>query len=74
MKKTYTPDLSSLLLRAHESEVGIAVVTDSPLLLRNKLYPLRKQLNLLHLTFVQPPVDTDTRLWILKKEARHGTD
>lgn len=61
------PDLAHLLLRARESEVGISVVTNSPQLLKNKLYAERKRLGFLDLTFVQPPVDGDSRLWIIKK-------
>lgn len=66
------PDLSFLLLRADEAEVGIAVVTNNPQLLRNQLYAERKKLGLTNLTFIQPPVDSDTRLWIIKKDAKHG--
>lgn len=64
------PDLSYLLLRANEAEVGISVVTNNPVLLRNQLYAKRKELGLTNLTFVQPPVDSDTRLWIIKKDAK----
>ena len=67
------PDLSFLLLRADEAEVGISVVTNNPQLLRNQLYAERKKLGLTNLTFIQPPVDSDTRLWIIKKDAKHGS-
>ena len=66
------PDLSFLLLRADEAEVGISVVTNNPQLLRNQLYAERKKLGLTNLTFIQPPVDSDTRLWIIKKDSKAG--
>lgn len=66
------PDLAFLLLRADEAEIGLAVVTNNPQLLRNKLYAERKRLGLTNLTFIQPPVDSDTRLWIIKKDAKNG--
>lgn len=66
------PDLAFLLLRADEAEVGIAVVTNNPQLLRNKLYAERKRLGLTNLTFIQPPVGSDTRLWIVKKDMKNG--
>jgi hypothetical protein len=64
------PDLSYLLYRASESPIGLAVRTNNPQLLRNKLYALRKQLGLTNLTFIQPPVGSDTCLWIIKKDAK----
>lgn len=64
------PDLAWLLMQAQEAEVGISVITDNPQLLKNKLYAERKLLHMNNLTFVQPPVDSDTRLWIIKKEAK----
>jgi hypothetical protein len=66
------PDLAFLLLRAREAEVGVCVVTSNVQLLKNKLYAERKRLGFTDLTFVQPPVDSDSRLWIIKKEAKHG--
>lgn len=66
------PDLAFLLLRASESEVGLSVITNNVQLLRNKLYAERKRLGLLNLSFIQPPVDSESRLWIVKKEARRG--
>ena len=66
------PDLAFLLLKADEAEVGISVVTNNPQLLRNKLYAERKRLGLTNLTFIQPPVGSDTRLWIVKKDAKNG--
>ena len=66
------PDLAFLLLRASESEVGLSVITNNVQLLRNKLYAERKRLGLLNLSFIQPPVDGGSRLWIVKKEARRG--
>ena len=67
------PDLAFLLLRASEAEIGICVVTNNVQLLRNKLYAERKRLGLLNLTFIQPPVDSESRLWIIKKDARNGS-
>ncbi len=64
------PDLASLLLRAREAEVGISVVTNNVQLLKNRLYAERKRHGFTDLTFAQPPVDGDTRLWIIKKETR----
>lgn len=64
------PDLSYLLIQADEAEIGISVVTNNPTLLRNQLYAERKRLGLTNLTFIQPPVDSDTRLWIIKKDAK----
>lgn len=67
------PDLAFLLLRASEADVGISVITSNVQLLRNKLYAERKRLGLLNLTFIQPPVDSESRLWIIKKDARNGS-
>lgn len=64
------PDLAMLLLQAEESEFGISVVTNNPKLLRNQLYAERKRVGLNNLSFIQPPVDSETRLWIVKKEAK----
>lgn len=66
------PNLSSLLIQADEAEIGISVVTNNPVLLRNQLYAERKKLGLTNLTFIQPPVDSENRLWIIKKDAKHG--
>lgn len=65
-----SPDLSYLLYRANECAVGVSVRTNNPQLLRNKLYALRKQLGLTNLTFTQPPVGSDTCIWIIKKDAK----
>jgi len=73
MNHMTSPDLAFLLLRATEAEVGVSVVTSNPALLRSKLYAERKRLGLTNLTFVQPPVDSDTRLWIIKKDVKNGT-
>lgn len=64
------PDLAHLLYRANESAVGISVVTNNPQILRNKLYAERKACGLTNLTFIQPPVDAESRLWIIKKDAK----
>jgi hypothetical protein len=66
------PDLTHLLFRANESEIGVSVVTNNPQLLKNQLYAERKRTNLTNLTFIQPPVDSDTRLWIVKKDMKNG--
>lgn len=67
------PDLSFLLFSANEAEIGISVITNNPTLLRNQLYAERKRLGLLNLTFIQPPVDSESRLWIIKKDAKNGS-
>ena len=67
------PDLAFLLVTADEAEVGISVITNNPQLLRNQLYAERKRLGLTNLTFIQPPVDSDSRLWIIKKDAKNGS-
>jgi hypothetical protein len=64
------PDLTHLLFLANEAEIGISVITSNPQLLRNKLYAERKRCGLTNLTFVQPPTDSESRLWIIKKEAK----
>jgi hypothetical protein len=66
------PDLAFLLLRADEAEVGISVITNNPQLLRNQLYAKRKELGLTNLTFIQPPTDSESRLWIIKKDVKSG--
>ena len=66
------PDLAYLLISADEAEIGVSVVTNNPQLLRNQLYAERKRLGLTNLTFIQPPVDSDSRLWIIKKDAKNG--
>lgn len=69
------PDLIHLLFRANEAEIGISVVTNNPQLLRNQLYAERKRQGLTNLTFIQPPTESDTRIWIIKKDAKaHGTN
>lgn len=66
------PDLAFLLLRADSSEFGVSVVTNNPTLLRNQLYAERKKLGLTNLTIKQPPIEPESRLWIVKKDsARH---
>lgn len=64
------PDLIFLLFKANEAEVGLSVITNNPQLLRNQLYAERKRQGLTNLTFIQPPVDSETRLWIVKKEKK----
>ncbi len=65
------PDFAFLLLRASEAERGVKVRTNNPQLLRNKLYAERKNHPDFHnLTFIQPPHDPESYLWIIKKEAR----
>ncbi len=69
------PDLTFLLFKANEAEIGLSVITNNPQLLRNQLYAERKRQGLTNLTFIQPPVDSDTRLWIVKKDKKaYGTD
>lgn len=62
-------ELLTLLLRAAESEFGIAVTTDNPTLLRNRLYKLKKtQPSLSKLAIVSPPIDSDRTLWLVRKD------
>lgn len=72
MNMTVKTDLAMLLLRADESDFGIAVITNNPKLLRNQLYAERKRVGLLNLSFIQPPVGSESRLWIVKKEAKEN--
>jgi hypothetical protein len=74
MKDYSQPDLAFLLLQASEAEVGISVVTSDPVRLRAKLYAERKRLGLSNLSFVQPPVDSESRIWIIKKTAKGHTN
>ena len=67
---TPAPDLIFLLFRANEAEFGISVVTNNPQLLRNQLYAERKRQGLTNLTFIQPPTESDSRLWIVKKDMK----
>lgn len=68
-----TPDLAHLLLRASESELGISVTTNNPQLLRNRLYAERKKYpEFGGLSFIQPPINPESTIWIIKKEARNG--
>lgn len=70
-----SPDLASLLLLAREAEVGISIITNNPALLKNKLYAERKRHGFTDLSIIQPPSQTESRLWIVKKEARpNGSD
>ena len=70
MNALTSPDLAHLLIRADSTAIGICVITNNVQLLRNKLYAERKRLGLTNLTFVQPPVDSESRLWIIKKDAK----
>lgn len=66
--------LLMLLLEASESEFGIAVRTNSPQLLRNKLYALMRENDTLpKMAIVSPPVNSDSILWIVKKGERDGS-
>ena len=70
----FEPDLAFLLQRASESPFGIAVRTNNPQLLRNKLYAERKKHGLFqHLTFKQPPKNPEGELWIVNREGPNGT-
>ncbi len=68
------PDLAHMLLRAREAALGICVVTNNPQLLKNRLYAERKRLGYEDLTIAQPPVGSESRLWIIKKEARKNAE
>lgn len=62
-------ELQGLLHRAHESERGIRIRTSSPQLLRNKLYALMREYPALAgLGIITPPVNSDTHIWLVKKE------
>ena len=73
MSTSYHPCLASLLLRASEAEIGICVATSNPVLLRSKLYAEQKRLGIPPFALIQPPVGSESRLWIIKKEAKNGT-
>lgn len=73
MKDYSQPDLAFLLLRASEAEVGISIITSDPTRLRAKLYAERKSLGLLNLSFIQPPVGSESRIWVIKKDVKNGT-
>lgn len=61
--------LAELLIAAAESELGISVTTDSPTLLRNKLYATKKELGLPEkLSIIPSPTHPESTLWIVKKE------
>lgn len=65
--------LLMLLLTAAESEFGISVRTNSPQLLRNKLYALmREDIGLPKMAIASPPVNSDSILWIIRKGERDG--
>jgi hypothetical protein len=70
MQTTSDPDLSYLLYSASEAAIGLAVRTNNPQLLKNKLYALRKKLGLTNLTFIQPPVGSEAYIWIIKKDTK----
>lgn len=67
------PDYYGLLATADESPSGIAVSTNNPKLVRNKLYAIRRETGLyLNISFVIPP-EPDT-LWLVKKDGVNGTE
>lgn len=66
------PDLAFLLLQADAAAIGISVITNHPALLRSQLYAERKKLGLMHISFLQPPIDPENRLWLIKKDANNG--
>lgn len=61
-----------LMMEAEETPLGIAITTNEPQLLRNKLYALRRESPgcFTSLSFVIPPVPGE--LWIVKKETANG--
>lgn len=61
-------DLLELLYRAYNSPKGIAVTTNSPERLRQKLYAARKvDPDLASLSFTISPFNPTGELWIVKK-------
>lgn len=68
-------DLAYLLLQASEAEYGIKLTTNNPQVLRQRLYAERRKHGdtFAHLTFIQPPVNPTTSLWIIRKDAKNGT-
>lgn len=68
------PDLAFLLLRAIESPFGIKLSTNNPQVLRQRLYAERRKHGdtFTSLSFLQPPTNPSTSLWIIRKDARHG--
>lgn len=61
-------ELESLLLAALNSPHGIEVTTSDPELLRQKLYAVRrKRPGEFPVSFVIPPVNSASTLWIVRK-------
>jgi hypothetical protein len=68
------PELQSLMFQALTSPFGIEVRTSSPEQLRQKLYAARKlDATFAGLSFIIPPTNPESILWIIKREANHGT-
>ena len=61
-----------LMMEAEEAPLGIAVTTNEPQLLRNKLYALRREMPgcFTNLSFVIPPIPGE--LWLVKRENADG--
>ena len=64
------PELAMLLLRARESAFGISVVTNNPRILGNRLKVEKRNLGFDDLLITQPSVDSESRIWIVRKDAR----
>ena len=67
-------DLAFILLQASEAPYGIKLTTNNPQLLRQKLYAERRKHGdaFTHLTFIQPPINPTTSLWIIRKDVKNG--
>lgn len=68
-------DLTSILMEAAMSELGIVVVTNNPTGLRAQLYTAAKANPAFpKMSFVIPPVDSEGSLWIIKRGATDGPE
>ncbi len=66
--------ITSLLVQAQETPLGVKVRTSNPQLLRNKLYAaMRAYPSLALFGIVTPPVGSENYLWLVRKEQRDGS-
>lgn len=66
-------DLTSILMEAAMSEIGVVVVTNNPTGLRAQLYnAVKANPALPKMSFVIPPVDSEASLWIIKRGVADG--
>jgi len=68
-------DLSSILMEAAAAEFGLVVVTNNPTQLRAQLYnAVKANPGLPKFSFVMPPVESETTLWIIKRGEADGPE